>query len=106
MAARSDANRAGSRARRGRASSGRQNPGETVKDVEDTSRSWAGAYWCHDEGWARWAIVTDVEWARMAIHLFEFLVPGELKLFRLADLAEAKAWVAEPSPTEASRGLL
>ncbi|HEX4305886.1 MAG TPA: STAS/SEC14 domain-containing protein [Solirubrobacterales bacterium] len=60
----------------------------------------------HDEGWSRWAIVTDVEWVRMAIHLVEFFIPGELRLFKAGELDEAKAWVAEPSPTEASRGLL
>ncbi|MCP4168360.1 MAG: STAS/SEC14 domain-containing protein [Chloroflexi bacterium] len=41
------------------------------------------------------AIVSDVTWIRRSIKVFGFLVPGEVKLFANADLAQAKSWVVE-----------
>ncbi|HEY1593118.1 MAG TPA: STAS/SEC14 domain-containing protein [Solirubrobacteraceae bacterium] len=42
----------------------------------------------------RSAIVTDIEWMARATRLFRWLIPGEARVFRLAELDEAKAWVA------------
>ena len=44
--------------------------------------------------WHRIAVVSDLEWARRLMELLGWAVPGELKLFPLDQLEEAKAWVA------------
>jgi hypothetical protein len=41
------------------------------------------------------ALVTDVEWIRHAANAFGFLMPGELKIFALAEREAATAWAAE-----------
>jgi hypothetical protein len=58
------------------------------------------------EGWSRWAIVTDVESVRIGIHLIGLLIPGELRLFGKAELDDARLWLSEEAPADASRGLL
>jgi len=40
------------------------------------------------------AVVTDVEWMVHALHLMAWMVPGELKVFGLAELEQAKQWAA------------
>jgi hypothetical protein len=44
--------------------------------------------------WKRMAVVTDVEWLRRAMEMLGWMTPGEAKLFSLAELAQAKEWVA------------
>ena len=46
----------------------------------------------HSE-WERTAIVTDQDWVAHAGRLFAWMAPGELKVYPLAELPEAKAWV-------------
>jgi hypothetical protein len=48
----------------------------------------------HREAWVRSAIVTDIEWMARATKLFAWMIPGEARVFPLAELAQAKAWVA------------
>ncbi|HVY77123.1 MAG TPA: STAS/SEC14 domain-containing protein [Solirubrobacterales bacterium] len=48
----------------------------------------------HASAWKRTALVTDVDWVRHLSGLFGWMTPGELKLFGLDQLEEAKAWVA------------
>jgi len=48
----------------------------------------------HHGEWKRSAIVTDLEWVARASKLFLWLFPGEVRLFRVTDLQQAKAWVA------------
>lgn len=52
----------------------------------------------HFSRWERMALVTDVEWIRLAIKAFGFLMPGRLKVFPTARAAEARDWVAEAVP--------
>jgi hypothetical protein len=47
----------------------------------------------HREAWVRSAIVTDIEWMARATKLFLWMIPGEARLFPLAELEDAKAWV-------------
>ncbi|HEU0156066.1 MAG TPA: STAS/SEC14 domain-containing protein [Stellaceae bacterium] len=61
----------------------------------------AGAVWedfrvgiRHLSGWERIAVVTDVDWIRLAINAFRFLVPGEIRIFAASDAAEARRWIA------------
>jgi hypothetical protein len=61
----------------------------------------AGAVWedfrvgfTHLSGWERIAVVSDVEWIRLAISAFRFLVPGEVRIFPTSEAAEARCWIA------------
>lgn len=42
----------------------------------------------------RIAVVTDKEWVVHTLHALAWLVPGEIALFGLDDLEQAKAWAA------------
>jgi hypothetical protein len=44
--------------------------------------------------WHRIAVVSDLDWVRRLMELLGWVAPGEVKLFPLEQLAEAKAWVA------------
>jgi hypothetical protein len=49
----------------------------------------------HPRAWTRTAVVTDVDWIAKAMHMFGWMTPGEVKLYDLDGLEDAKAWVAE-----------
>jgi hypothetical protein len=62
----------------------------------------AGAAWDdfkvgmhHLTRWERMAVVTDVEWIRHTIRAFGFLMPGDLKIFPLAEQAQAREWITQ-----------
>jgi hypothetical protein len=48
----------------------------------------------HRDLWERIAVVTDLDWLWHAFGLFHWLVPGEMRMFREAELDAAKAWLA------------
>jgi SpoIIAA-like len=48
----------------------------------------------HPHAWKRTALLTDVDWITKAVHMFAWLMPGEIMVRGLDDLEEAKAWVA------------
>jgi hypothetical protein len=48
----------------------------------------------HHSAWKRSAIVTDVDWVGKAFQLFAWMTPGEVKVYGLEELEEAKSWVA------------
>jgi len=64
--------------------------GAMVEDVKAGFELTVG----HHSAWKRLAMVTDVDWIRNSIHLLGWVAPGELKLFELDALEEAKAWAA------------
>ncbi|RMH41176.1 MAG: STAS/SEC14 domain-containing protein [Alphaproteobacteria bacterium] len=71
----------------------------------------AGAAWedmelglLHLGDFARMAVVTDVEWIRLAVKLFAPLVRGEVRLFRTSELEAAKAWISENVPEAGTGG--
>lgn len=72
---------------------------EKLKEIEP-SALWADAKLGFDLGirhrdaWIRSAIVTDIEWMARATKLFAWMIPGEARVFPLAELEQAKAWVA------------
>jgi hypothetical protein len=47
----------------------------------------------HLTRWERMAVVTDVEWIRLTMNAFRFVMPGELKVFTNDQSAEARAWI-------------
>jgi hypothetical protein len=48
----------------------------------------------HHSAWKRSAIVTDVEWVGKAFELFAWVTPGEVMVWGLDQLDQAKTWVA------------
>lgn len=48
----------------------------------------------HLSQWERVAVVTDVEWIRLAVNAFRFLVPCDVQIFGTADAAAARSWIA------------
>ncbi len=48
----------------------------------------------HRGAWKRIATVTDVEWIGKAVEHFRWMMPGEVRVFALAELDQAKDWVA------------
>ena len=48
----------------------------------------------HHSAWKRSAIVTDVDWVGKAFRLFAWMTPGEVKVYGLDQMEEAKSWVA------------
>ncbi len=48
----------------------------------------------HRSAWKRSAIVTNVDWVGKAFQLFAWMTPGEVKVYGLDQLEEAKRWVA------------
>ncbi|HET6552748.1 MAG TPA: STAS/SEC14 domain-containing protein [Dyella sp.] len=50
----------------------------------------------HFSGWDRVALVTDVQWLRVASLAMGFAIPAHFKLFHNAELDAALAWIGEP----------
>lgn len=60
----------------------------------------AGAVWEdtkigleHLSRWEKLALVTDVQWIRLAVGAFRFLMPGRLRIFDTSQTEEARAWI-------------
>ena len=49
----------------------------------------------HRDAWVRSAIVTDIHWLARATRLFAWMIPGEVRVFPLAEVEPAKSWIAE-----------
>lgn len=52
----------------------------------------------HLSEFARVGFVSDVDWMRAALRLFAPLIPCPVRVFGLADLAAAKAWIVAEDP--------
>ena len=48
----------------------------------------------HLSSWEKMALVSDADWVRHAMGFLGWMVPGEARVFPLADLEDAKAWLA------------
>jgi hypothetical protein len=77
----------------------------TLYVIEDLDEVEPGALWAdsklgfdlgvrHHDAWVRSAIVTDITWMAHATKLFAWMMPGEARVFPLAELEQAKAWIA------------
>ena len=53
-----------------------------------------GALLHHHSAFKRIAVVSDKEWVAHTLHALSWMVPGELKLFRLDEIDRAKEWAA------------
>lgn len=65
-------------------------PGAWFQDVKTGLGLGVG----HHSAWTRSAIVTDVDWVAKAYRLFAWMTPGEVMVYGLDQLEEAKSWVA------------
>ncbi len=77
----------------------------TLYLIEDVEEMEAGALWAdarlgadlgirHHDAWVRSAIVTDIGWMVRAVRLFAWMIPGETRVYPVAELNTATAWVA------------
>jgi hypothetical protein len=77
----------------------------TLYVIDDLEEIEPGALWAdsklgfdlgvrHHDAWERSAIVTDLDWIANATRLFAWMMPGQARVFAVADLAAAKEWVA------------
>ncbi|MFG1201427.1 STAS/SEC14 domain-containing protein [Xanthobacter aminoxidans] len=48
----------------------------------------------HIAQWERVALVTDVEWIRLAVNTVRFLMPCDVRLYSTAQAADARIWIA------------
>jgi hypothetical protein len=48
----------------------------------------------HHSAFKRIAVVSDKEWVGHALHAFAWMIPGELAVFGLDELEQAKQWAA------------
>ena len=80
-------------------------PLRTLYLIEDIDDMEADALWAdmklgydlglkHHKEWERSAIVTDEKWIVRSMKLFAWMVPGEARVYPIAELQAAKAWVA------------
>jgi hypothetical protein len=46
--------------------------------------------------WERVAVVTDIEWMRVATNAMRFLLPGEVRVFANSEAEQARGWIAAP----------
>jgi len=49
----------------------------------------------HFRSWERMAIVTDIEWIRIMLKAFGFIMPGMMRIFHNSELAHAVRWIGE-----------
>ena len=64
-------------------------PGAWIEDVKTGLRAWVRDH----SAWKRFALVTDVEWVAKAMRAFAWMAPGEVSVYHLDQLEEAKRWV-------------
>ncbi len=64
-------------------------PGAWIEDVKTGLRVWIRDH----SAWKRFALVTDVEWVAKAMRAFAWMAPGEVSVYQLDRLEEAKRWV-------------
>ncbi len=70
--------------------------GTATREVEaDAMSADAGFRARHATSFERVAVVSDEDWMRPALRALSVLLPGKARGFRVRDLAEAKAWLAE-----------
>jgi hypothetical protein len=65
-------------------------PGAWYQDV----KTGLGLGLGHHSAWKRSAIVTDIEWVGKAFEMFAWITPGEVLVWGLDQLEQAKTWVA------------
>lgn len=49
----------------------------------------------HLTRWERTAVVTDVDWVRIACRAFSFMMPGAVRVFSLNQAEDARKWIVD-----------
>ena len=73
--------------------------------IEEVEEMEPGAMWAdaklgfdltvrHRGDFERSAIVTDINWMVRAMQVFAWMIPGDARVFPMAELADAKAWIS------------
>ena len=44
--------------------------------------------------WERMAVVTDIEWIKLVIGAFAFMIHGDVKIFLPSQVSEARRWIS------------
>jgi hypothetical protein len=65
-------------------------PSAAVEDI----KTGLGVEFAHRKDWKRLAVVTDIGWMAKAMHAFAWAMPGELAVYGVDQLEEAKSWAA------------
>jgi hypothetical protein len=65
-------------------------PSAAVEDI----KTGVGVELAHRKDWKRLAVVTDIGWMAKAMHAFAWAMPGELAVYGVGQLEEAKSWAA------------
>lgn len=65
-------------------------PGAWIEDVKTGLGAWVRDH----SAWKRFALVTNTEWVAKAMRAFAWMAPGEVSVYRLDQLEEAKRWVS------------
>jgi hypothetical protein len=65
-------------------------PAAVPEDVKTGLSAWFG----HHSAWKRFALVTDVEWVAKAMRMFAWMTPGEVMIYDLDRLEDARGWIA------------
>jgi hypothetical protein len=66
-------------------------PGAWIEDVKTALEVSVG----HRSAWKRFALVTDVEWIAKATRTFAWMIPGDVRVFALARLEDARTWISD-----------
>jgi hypothetical protein len=74
--------------------------GPEARDVEgDAMKADVSFRARHASSFERVAVVSDEDWMRPALRALSFMLPGKARGFRVRELTEAKAWLADgPDP--------
>jgi hypothetical protein len=69
--------------------------------AQDFSGIDPGAMWAdtkvgmgHFLRWERIAVVTDIEWIRLSVTAFGFLMPAQVKVYAAAEAGAARQWIS------------
>jgi hypothetical protein len=65
-------------------------PRAAIEDI----KTGLGVELSHRKDWTRLAVVTDIGWIAKAMHAFAWAMPGELGVYGMEELEEAKTWAA------------
>jgi stage II sporulation SpoAA-like protein len=49
----------------------------------------------HFSRWERVAVITDIEWIKLATRLFSVFLPGTMRVYPTADAAQARLWITQ-----------
>ena len=49
----------------------------------------------HFSRWERVAVITDIEWMKLAMRLFSVFLPGTMRVYPTADAAKARLWITQ-----------